>query len=156
MNLPSFRMETNIKFQLILVIKQSKRWQSDSKLVKPDKEVDYISDRKGIWTTGLERNVCMFVNIDWYIEELAANTVSGHSLPYNLSLLMNTNINNELKKKKLCYNFRYCFGIRLEGSSWVRCFLIFLICAFCYVLKMHDCRLPPWYEIFAFVGCCAS
>jgi hypothetical protein len=51
----------------------------------------------------------MFVNIDWYIEELAANTVSGHSLPYNLSLLMNTNINNELKKKQydvVSVNFR--------------------------------------------------
>jgi hypothetical protein len=31
---------------------------------------------------------------------MAANTVSGHSLPYNLSQLMNTNMNDELIKKQ--------------------------------------------------------
>jgi hypothetical protein len=51
----------------------------------------------------------MFVNMDWYIEELAASSVSGHSLPYNLSQLTNTNMNNELKKKQydvVSVNFR--------------------------------------------------
>jgi len=67
MNLRIFRMETNKKFLLILVIKQRARWQSDSELIKWDKElVTYLTEKefelqhlREFW------NVCKYGLVDW-------------------------------------------------------------------------------------------